>query len=236
MLMSELVLSLIMDASVAVLLSVTIFFCARLNKRVQVLQDSKSELAQLIYQFDESTKQATVSIQEIHKASKKINENMQLKLDKANYLADDLAFMIERANKTADRIEQQLNSGRTVTSAARTAEVREEVRRSTTGGREERGTERPSAQKAESLREERPVDPSPRRERAAPRTEPARNTPAAAPAAKEGTKAAGIEAMMERISELRSGHQQANRPQRPMARLRTSSEQDLAQALKDTKE
>ena len=230
MLMSELVVSLIMDASVALLLSVTIYYCIRLNKRVQLLQDSKSELAQLIYQFDESTKQATVSIQEIHKASKKINENMQLKLDKANYLADDLAFMIERANKTADRIEQQLNSGRTVTSAARNAEVREEVRRPSTTAREERNTER-AAPKVEPQKEERMAEPSPRRERPTQRAEPPR--PAAPSAPKEG-KAAGIEAMMERISELRSGHQQANRPQRPMARLRTSSEQDLVQALKDS--
>lgn len=104
------ILTIGLDAFVTLLLGATIFFCAQLNKRIRILQDSKSELAELIRQFDESTHAATYSIQEIHKASKKLNENMQARLDKANYLADDLAFMIEKANKMADRMEGNINS------------------------------------------------------------------------------------------------------------------------------
>jgi Mg2+ and Co2+ transporter CorA len=212
--MSELILSLLLDGTVALLLAVTIFYCIKLNRRVQLLQDSKSELAHLIQQFDESTKQATVSIHEIHKASKKINENIQMKLDKANYLADDLAFMIERANKTADRIEQQISSGRTVASPSRAQEAHEEPRR--------------QASAASVSEPQRPVQATERsRERTTLRSGDAssRNEPA--------KSNAGIEAMMERISELRGGQPQSGRAQRPMARMRTSSEQDLARALKE---
>ncbi|TAF39371.1 MAG: hypothetical protein EAZ66_04825, partial [Alphaproteobacteria bacterium] len=110
--MNELIIMLVLDSGVALLLGATIYFCTKLNKRVKQLQDSKSELAMLIQQFDESTRLATVSITEIQRASKKINENIEAKLQKANYLADDLASMIERASKTADRIENQISNGR----------------------------------------------------------------------------------------------------------------------------
>jgi chromosome segregation ATPase len=105
-------ITLILNGLVTGLLGATIFYCVRLNRRIRVLQDSKSELAELIRQFDESTQIATYSISEIHKASKKINENMQARLDKANYLADDLAFMIEKANKLAERMDGQISASR----------------------------------------------------------------------------------------------------------------------------
>lgn len=104
--------SLFADVIVALLLITTIVYCLKLNKRIRVLQDSKSELAQLIEKFDQSTVRATHSIQEIHKASKKITENMQARLDKANFLADDLAFMIEKGSKLADRMEGGISSTR----------------------------------------------------------------------------------------------------------------------------
>lgn len=119
---THLMLTLFLDFIVAGLLGTTIFFCLKLNRRIRVLQDSKSELAELIRQFDESTQLATYSINEIHKASKKINENMQARLDKANYLADDLAFMIEKGSKLADRMEGGISASRGgATPAARAA-------------------------------------------------------------------------------------------------------------------
>lgn len=109
--------SLFADVIVALLLITTIVFCLKLNKRIRILQDSKSELAQLIEKFDQSTVRATHSIHEIHKASKKIAENMQARLDKANFLADDLAFMIEKGSKIADRMDGGIASARSAAGA-----------------------------------------------------------------------------------------------------------------------
>ncbi len=209
--MEDMVVTLLLDLSVATLLGATIFYCIKLNHRIQILQDSKSELAQLIKQFDESTQQATVSINEIHRASKRINQNIQEKLDKANYLADDLAFMIDRANKTADKIEHQISEGRQVEGKART---------STAAGNERRATsDRSSRKREERTRSER----SEARRTTSPEIEDE-------PANPDDKK--GIEAMMERISELRSGRQESAKTKRPVARLRSKSEQDLLQALK----
>lgn len=96
------------------LLAATIGYCWMLNRRIQILQDSKSELAQLLKHFDESTQRASESIIALQTASKKIGENIQLRIDKANYLVDDLAFMIEKGNKLADQLEasQAVNRAR----------------------------------------------------------------------------------------------------------------------------
>ncbi|MCI5049220.1 MAG: DUF6468 domain-containing protein [Rickettsiales bacterium] len=103
--MVDVILKVFVDGMMALLLVLTIYYCWRLNLRIKVLQDSKSELAQVIQQFDESTKAATRGIAEIHKATTRIAENIQHKIDKANYIADDLQFMIEKGSKVADRMD-----------------------------------------------------------------------------------------------------------------------------------
>ena len=103
--MAELILQVFLDSLMALLLVITAVYCYRLNGRIKVLQDSKSELARIIKEFDSSTQRATQSIAEIHEATARIAENMQHKIDKANYIADDLQFMIERGNKMAGRDE-----------------------------------------------------------------------------------------------------------------------------------
>jgi hypothetical protein len=103
--MAELVLTLFLDSLMALLLVITAVYCWRLNKRIQVLQDSKSERAQVIREFDQSTQRATQSIAEIHEATVRLSENMQHKIDKANYVADDLQFMIEKGNKLTGNAE-----------------------------------------------------------------------------------------------------------------------------------
>lgn len=99
------ILSIFMNLMMAGLLLATIIYCLKLNSRIRVLQDSKSELARIIREFDESTKRATQSINEIHAATTRISENIQHKIDKANYLADDLEMMIEKGNKMAGKVD-----------------------------------------------------------------------------------------------------------------------------------
>ncbi len=99
------ILSLLMNGLMAGLLLATIAYCLQLNRRIRLLQDSKSELAMIIREFDESTKRATQNINEIHAATMRISENMQHKIDKANYLANDLDMMIEKGSKLVGKPE-----------------------------------------------------------------------------------------------------------------------------------
>ncbi len=215
--MNEIIVKILLDIAVAGLLSATIFYCIKLNMRIKLLQDSKSELAGLIQQFDVSTKAAVDSIQEIHRASRKIGENIQAKLDKANYLANDLEFMIERANKTADKIDGQISNKREASVTERENNI----------GRMNGGQLRENAREntRENMWEKPDLDA---------RINQNNN------AEKTGEKR-GIEAMMDRISELKGGAKSAEKaspmspPMLPMARMRSKSEQDLIQALKKDK-
>jgi hypothetical protein len=99
--MGSAVLSVMVNGLMAALLFATIIYCSRLNKRIRVLQDSRSELARIIREFNESTERATQSIADIHEATNRISENIQHKIDRANYLATDLDLMIEKGSKLA---------------------------------------------------------------------------------------------------------------------------------------
>lgn len=101
--MQNVVLSLLVNGMMAALLLITIVYCWRLNSRIRILQDSKSELARIIREFDESTQRATDSIAEIHEATSRLSENIQHKIDKANFIATDLDMIIEKGNRLAGR-------------------------------------------------------------------------------------------------------------------------------------
>lgn len=96
-------LDVLLNLVMAGLLLATLIYCLKLNKRIKILQDSKSELARIIREFDQSTQRATQNINEIHAATMRISENIQHKIDKANYLADDLEMMIDKGNKLAGK-------------------------------------------------------------------------------------------------------------------------------------
>ena len=102
-------LALLFDGGLSILLMVTIGYCARLNRRIRVLQDSRSELAGMITQFDQATGRAMTSLAELQTTSKRITEALQLKIDKANFMADDLAFLIEKSGKLSQQLDSLKN-------------------------------------------------------------------------------------------------------------------------------
>ena len=104
--MSDVIITLLFDCILGVLLVATINYCSKLSKRIRLLQDSRGELAGMINQFDTATQRAMTSLSELQTVSKRITEALQLKIDKANFLADDLAFLIEKSAKLATQLEQ----------------------------------------------------------------------------------------------------------------------------------
>ena len=109
--MNAIITELVINIFMAGLLSVTIFYCFKLNKRIRVLQDSKNEFATLIERFDVTTQKAQASIEELQTVATRVNDELSGRLDKANFLADDLAFMIEKGSKLADRMEGDVRGG-----------------------------------------------------------------------------------------------------------------------------
>jgi len=109
--MSSSLLALFMDFMLAVLLIASMLYCANLSKKIKHLQDGRSELAEMIIKFDAATNRAVASVNDLQVVSKKINDALQLKIDKANFIADDMAFLIEKSNKILAQLEQSRLTG-----------------------------------------------------------------------------------------------------------------------------
>ena len=100
--------SLILDLLVAALLAVTIGFAVVLNKRLGKLRQDKEALEKLATTFGESTLRAEEGVETL----KQTTEVLQERLEKAQALKDDLAFLIERGDSTADSLENLIRATR----------------------------------------------------------------------------------------------------------------------------
>lgn len=140
--LSSAVISLILNGVVTSLLAVTIFFCFKLNRRIVTLQDSKGDMAALIRKFDETTERARTSIEELQQIGSKLEGDVTESVKQANFIADDLAFMIDRGKKVATTLKQ---SAAEASSAPAPAASGGSKASSLTSGRKQRASERVDA-------------------------------------------------------------------------------------------
>ncbi|MGE5475068.1 MAG: DUF6468 domain-containing protein [Bacteroidales bacterium] len=103
----------ILDLLVSVLLIATIGYAVMLNQRLTQLRKNRDDLAKIIVSFNEATVRAESSIPKLRKAAEDAGQTLQERVEKAQSLRDDLAFMIERADTMANRLENAVRSART---------------------------------------------------------------------------------------------------------------------------
>lgn len=104
--------TLVLDVIIAALLVATIVYAGMLNRRLSALRKNRDDMAKLIAQFNEATVRAESSIPKLRKAAEEAGQALLERVEKAHSLRDDLAFMIERADSMADRLENAVRSGR----------------------------------------------------------------------------------------------------------------------------
>lgn len=102
----------ILDIVVSILLIATISYAWMLNKRLGALRKNRDDLAKTIAAFNEATVRAESSIPKLKKAAEEAGLTLQERVEKAQSLRDDLAFMIERADTMANRLENAVRSAR----------------------------------------------------------------------------------------------------------------------------
>lgn len=103
---------LILDIIVSLLLAATIAYAVLLNRRLETLRRNRDELARMIGQFNEATMRAESSIPKLRKAADDAGGGLQDRVEKAQLLRDDLAFMIERADSMANKLEIAVRQAR----------------------------------------------------------------------------------------------------------------------------
>ena len=97
---------LILDTVIILLLVATIGYAIMLNRQLRMLRRNREELAQLIGTFNDATLRAEAGVPKLRKAAEEAGQNLQEQVDRAMSLRDDLAFMVERAESTANRLER----------------------------------------------------------------------------------------------------------------------------------
>lgn len=100
--------ALIIDLIVAILLVVTIVYAIGLNKRLSAMRRDRVKLEKIANEFAQSTARANDSITHL----KSTNEALQRQLDTAQSLRDDLAYLLDRGEKSADRLEELVRAAR----------------------------------------------------------------------------------------------------------------------------
>lgn len=100
--------SVIFDGLLIILLVVFLYYALLLNRRLGGLRESKGELEKVINTFADATTRADKSIAGFKSTAEQSGKNLQELIDKAQILRDDLAFMIEKADLSADQLEGRL--------------------------------------------------------------------------------------------------------------------------------
>ncbi len=101
-------ISLVLDILVAGLLVITISYAVMLNRRLRVMRQDKADLERLAAKFADSTMRAEESITHLRSTANELKK----RIDSAQSLRDDLAFLIDRGTSTADRLEEDVRAAR----------------------------------------------------------------------------------------------------------------------------
>ncbi len=103
---------LILDVIVAILLAATIGYAVMLNTRLNQLRKNRDDLVKLVSAFNDATARAEAGIPKLKRAAEEAGSGLQERVEKAQSLRDDLAFMIERADAMANRLEGAVRTAR----------------------------------------------------------------------------------------------------------------------------
>ena len=105
-------LSLFLEVIGATLLAVMIVYAVRLNRRLATLQEDKTEFERLMMSFTDSTSRAESSVARLKASATDTAQALQESVTRAQALRDDLAFMVDRADELADRLEAAIREAR----------------------------------------------------------------------------------------------------------------------------
>ena len=103
---------LIFDVIVAVLLGVTIAYSIILNRKLTTLRNSREEMGALVKEFAQAIRQAEQGMTAIREAAEGSGEALQAKIDSADRVADDLAYLMKRADLAAGKLEEMTQRSR----------------------------------------------------------------------------------------------------------------------------
>ncbi len=104
--------SLVLDVVVAALLIATIVYAGRLNARLGLLREDRDRLKELIAGLQLSTRQAEDAVRDLKLGAAESGHELQQTIERSTSLKADLAYLVERGETAANRIEAGLKMQR----------------------------------------------------------------------------------------------------------------------------
>ncbi|OFX08773.1 MAG: hypothetical protein A2516_09090 [Alphaproteobacteria bacterium RIFOXYD12_FULL_60_8] len=101
-----------LDILIVSLLIPTIAYAVILNGKLSALRKNRDDLAKVIQGFNEATLRAEAGIPKLRQAAGDASQSLHDEVAKAQALRDDLAYMVERGESLADRLESSVRAAR----------------------------------------------------------------------------------------------------------------------------
>ncbi len=101
-----------LEIVLVVLLGATLFHAIRLERALGVLKRDRASLESLVVGFNASTNQAESGIQRLRAAADGAGREIEAQLTRSVSLKDDLAFLTERGDRLADRLDTLIRAAR----------------------------------------------------------------------------------------------------------------------------
>lgn len=105
-------LTILMDVVVSALLVTTITYAVVLDRRIRQLREARKELETMVVGFNAATARAESAVGDLKMGTEAGSRELKPLVAKGREIADDLAFLIERGNELADRLEVGISTAR----------------------------------------------------------------------------------------------------------------------------
>lgn len=102
----------LLEAALLALLAVTLFHAVRLERALGALRRDRGALETLVAGFNESAARADQSVERLRSASEGAGRQVGRQIEAASSLRQDLAFLVERGDATADRLDLLVRGSR----------------------------------------------------------------------------------------------------------------------------
>ena len=105
-------LSIWIDAVVAVLLVATIGYSMLLNKRLTAVRSDRDKFEDLVRNLNTASQRAEAAVASLRGSTDDAARRIEKRIDEARALSDDLVYMIERGGTIADKLASLIRNGR----------------------------------------------------------------------------------------------------------------------------
>ena len=105
-------LDIVLDLVVIVCLAATIAFAVRFNKKLSTIYQSRQELQDFLNQFTASMEKADAGVKDLKGIGESVFKTAQEQMKVAAALKEDLAFLNERGEELAERLDNSIRGAR----------------------------------------------------------------------------------------------------------------------------